>query len=93
MKASPHTANRAIAVISSMYGFRTKARACARGIEPFKGIEKYREEGRERYLTSIELQRLGEVMHEAETIGLPWDIDAGTRNRSTSQKRGRGNVK
>ena len=42
---------------------------------PTRGIEKYPEEGRERYLTQDELQRLGAALIEAETIGVPWVID------------------
>jgi hypothetical protein len=38
-------------------------------------IERYNEEGRERFLTSEELARLGDVLRKAETIGLPYDVD------------------
>jgi integrase len=39
---------------------------------PASGIEKFREEARERYLSEPELLRLGEAIREAETVGIPW---------------------
>jgi integrase len=42
---------------------------------PAKGIERYSEKGRERYLTSQELARLGDALREGETIGLPYSVD------------------
>ncbi len=75
MKASPQTANRVVAVISSMYSFAQKHDLVPEGMSPTRGIEKYREEGRERYLTSAEMQRLGEALEQGETVGIPWDFD------------------
>ncbi len=75
MRERPHTANRVLAVIGSMISFAVKLDILPEGLNPTRGIERYREEGRERYLTSDELQRLGEALEEAETVGLPWDID------------------
>lgn len=45
------------------------------GHNPAKGIQKFKEQGRERYLTSEEFSRLGAALADAETIGLPWDAD------------------
>lgn len=70
-----HTANRLVAVVASMYSFAGKHGLVPEGFNPARGIEKYREQGRERYLTSDELQRLGAALVEGETIGLPWSID------------------
>ncbi|MGH6801355.1 MAG: hypothetical protein ACRECZ_08075 [Methylocella sp.] len=41
-------------------------------INPARGVERYRERRRERFLTSEELARLGDALHEGETEGLPW---------------------
>ena len=68
-------ANRMLAFLSSMYGFAARRGLVEEGVNPARGIEKFREEGRERYLTSDELQRLGAALVEAETVGLPWMID------------------
>jgi integrase len=46
------------------------------GFNPCRGIEHFPEEGRERYLTTLELAQIGEAIREAETIGLPYTVDA-----------------
>ena len=68
-------ANRMLAFISSMYGFAAKRGLIADGLNPARGVEKYREEGRERYLTADEQRRLGASLVEAESVGIPWEID------------------
>jgi integrase len=75
MRDSPHAANRLIAIISSLFTFAAKRGIVAEGFNPAKGVEKYREEGRERYLSNDELQRLGTALADAETVGIPWDLD------------------
>lgn len=64
--AGKFVANRALAVVSAVFNW-----ADPDGKNPAKGVERFREDGRERFLTSEEMQRLGEAMIEAETIGLP----------------------
>ena len=75
MISKPASANRTLQVISSLYSFAAKRGLVAEGVNPAKGIEKYRETSRERYLTTEELQRLGTALTDAETIGVPWVID------------------
>ncbi len=76
LRAIPYVANRTIDVIASLYSFAARQHLLPKGcINPGKNVEKYPEEGRERYLTSEELARLGDAIREAETIGLPWEID------------------
>lgn len=69
------TANRALQLISSLYSFAARKELVPEGFNPARGIQKYREVSRERYLSSAELQRLGAALIEAETIGIPWQID------------------
>ena len=45
------------------------------GHNPVKGVKKYREEGRERFLTIEELGRLGDALREGERVGLPYSVD------------------
>ena len=45
------------------------------GFNPTRGIDRYPEKGRERFLTADELGRLGDAIREAETVGLPWTVD------------------
>ena len=42
---------------------------------PTRGIEKFKEGRRERFLTGEELERLGSAIREAETSGVPWAVD------------------
>lgn len=64
--AGKFVANRALAVVSAVFNWHDPD-----GKNPAKGVERFREDGRERYLTTNEMQRIGEAMMEAETIGLP----------------------
>ncbi|MBM6596528.1 tyrosine-type recombinase/integrase [Microvirga sp. BT291] len=75
MKDSPIQANRTLSIVSSLYTFLGKREIVPEGYNPVRGIDKYPEQGRERYLTSEELGRLGAALIEAETIGLPWQVD------------------
>ena len=52
-----------------------------RGHNPTKHIERFREQRRERFLTSEELARLGDAIREAETIGIPWENRRDQPNR------------
>jgi integrase len=63
----PTTANRVLAVISSMFTFAIR-RHMVRD-NPARGIEKNREKNRNRHLSADELQRLGGVLTTAETRG------------------------
>ena len=73
---SPYQANRLLRVLSSLFGFAAKAHVVPVGFNPCRGIEHFPEEGRERYLTTLELAQIGEAIREAETIGLPYTVDA-----------------
>lgn len=75
LKATPYQANRLLRVLSSLFTFAAKDHAVPAGFNPCRGIEAFAEEGRERYLTTEELSRIGDAIREAETIGLPYDVD------------------
>ncbi len=68
----PTTANRVVTLLAHFYEWLQKHDEVERGFNPAKGIERYRENRRERYLTTEELNRLGEAIREAETIGVEW---------------------
>ena len=57
--ATPYVANRSLAIISKMFGYAERAGYRKPGSNPARGIERFREERRERYLTDDELGRLG----------------------------------
>jgi integrase len=75
MRATPYQANRVLAVLGSLYSFAGKRKLLSNVFNPVRGIERFPEQGRERFLTAEELGRLGDAVHEAETIGLPYDVD------------------
>ncbi len=75
MKATPSAANRALAVVSSLWNWAGRREEVGGGSNPCLGIERYPEQGRERYLTSAELARLGAALAEGETNGLAYDVD------------------
>ncbi|MGH1569785.1 tyrosine-type recombinase/integrase [Methylobacterium sp. P31] len=68
------TANRLVSMLSAVFNFALRRRLAPAGFtNPVFGLERYREEKRERFLTTAELQRLGDVLRQAETTGLAWD--------------------
>ena len=68
------TANRLVSMLSAVFNFALRRRLAPAGFaNPVFGLERYREEKRERFLTTPELQRLGDVLRQAETAGLAWD--------------------
>ena len=75
LKDRPFLANRILAVVASMYSFAARQALVPDGFKPTRRIERYKEEGRERFLTSDELVRLGTAIREAETVGIPWEMD------------------
>jgi integrase len=72
---SPYQANRALALVSAVWNWAARYEEVAFADNPARAIERYAEAGRERFLTSEELARLGEALREGETIGLPYSID------------------
>ena len=72
LASTPFQANRVLAVVGSMYAFAGAAGFLPEGTNPARGIEKYKENRRERFLTGEELERLGSTIREAETVGIPW---------------------
>lgn len=69
LRAKPIAANRALAVMSKfctwceLKGYRDKQS------NPVRGVEKYRETKRERYLTASEIERLGTVLDKVQADG------------------------
>ena len=76
LAARPYRANRAMAYLGSAYSWGAKHGLVPRSCNPTRDVTRFREQARERYLTSIELERLGAVLRKAETKGLAWKIKA-----------------
>jgi integrase len=75
MSDRPYAANRAVAVWGKAFTWAASRGLVPEGVNPTKGLQKYREQGRERFLTSEELGRLGSALADGETIGLRYDVD------------------
>jgi integrase len=75
LSETPFQANRVLGVVGSMYAFVGRAGIVPEGTNPARGIDKFKESRRERFLTGGELERLGGAIREAETIGIPWSVD------------------
>lgn len=68
-------ANRTLAVLSAMFSWAAKQHLVPAGHNPVKAVERFKENRKERFLTTAELTALGDALHEAETIGLPYAVD------------------
>ena len=69
LRATPYLANRVLAVTSKLMAWAEQQRYREAGTNPARGIEKYREEPRRRYLTTNELKRLGCALRVGERRG------------------------
>ena len=72
----PYRANRVITYLASVYSWGARDGHLPKGCNPARDVRRFREKGRERYLTGDELDRLGAVLRQAETRGLPWNVKA-----------------
>jgi integrase len=74
-ETAPGAANRAVSLVSAIWNWAARRDQVSFEKNPARGIERNREEGKERYLTFAELGRLGDTLRLAETEGLPWEPD------------------
>jgi len=74
-QTKPMTANRVVECVGSVYRYAATCGLVKRGHNPAAHIEAFREQRRERFLTSKELAHLGDAIREAETTGIPWEVD------------------
>jgi integrase len=72
----PIAANRAIALVSSIWNWAARHDEVKAVDNPASGIERNREQKRERFLSTDEFARLGDALDRAETVGLPWSVGA-----------------
>jgi len=66
----PFVANRCLALISAIWNWAAERDVVSFADNPAQRVERNKEPRRERFLTSDELGRLGDVLREAETDGL-----------------------
>jgi integrase len=72
---TPMTANRVMECISSIFRYAATCNIVPVGHNPTKGIRAFRENRRERFLNADELAHLGSALREAETVGIPYEVD------------------
>ncbi|WMT78764.1 site-specific integrase [Bradyrhizobium sp. Ash2021] len=80
------TANRVVSLISAMFTWGVKTRRIPIEANPARGVQLFPEQPRERYLTSDEMLRLGDAIREAETKGIPYEIDETRRTSKHAAK-------
>ena len=71
LRETPYMANRVLALVGSFYTFAVRQGVCDSNTNPARAVESFAEEKRERYLSEIELGRLGRALMQAESVGLP----------------------
>jgi integrase len=67
LRATPSHANRALALCSKLFNLAERWGLRPDGTNPARHVEKFREKKRERYLTDVELARLGAVLALADS--------------------------
>lgn len=75
LSGTPAIANKVLAIVSAIWNWAARRDEVVAGSNPSSGIEFYRVQGRERFLTAEELARLGDALRRGEAEGLPWTID------------------
>lgn len=66
LRTTPYQANRMLAALSSMFSWAERRGYRDERTNPCRGIDKFPEAARERFLSNAELARLGEALAEAE---------------------------
>ena len=69
LSGMPYQANRTLAVLSVMFKLAEAWDMAPPGRNPCRGVRRYREKPRERFLSRVEYRRLGRVLAEAERDG------------------------
>ena len=80
-KDAPTTANRVLAIFSSMWTWAAKHDMCAFGANPTSRFERNKEVKRERFLSDAEIEALGATLELAQGEGLPWRMPSGKRSK------------
>jgi integrase len=93
LSESPYQANRAIALVSAVWNWAARRDEVSFAENPARAVERFAEKGRERFLTSEELVRLGDALRESETLGLPFAVDEAKPSAKHAPKAGNRRVK
>ena len=77
-------ATRTVRLLGGIFSYAVKCEYVKEN--PRKGVAVYADGKNERFLSLAELQRLGEALSEAETVGLPWQVKDGPKAKHTPKK-------
>ncbi|MFT3673455.1 tyrosine-type recombinase/integrase [Aestuariivirga sp.] len=80
MRETPRRANYALAVLSKALSLAEIWGIRPENSNPCRSIKRYKEEHRTRFLSKEEVQRLGQSLAEAETLGMPWRVSDKGKN-------------
>ena len=69
LRQRPYTANLAVDTLSQLIGQAMAWGLMPEGTNPCRQVQRYREGRRERFLTDVEVRRLGRVLDEMEAAG------------------------
>ena len=69
MRRTPRAANRALMILNKMFSLAATWGMVPKGTNPCRGVRKYKERKRERFLAVDEYRRLGAALTEAEATG------------------------
>lgn len=75
LSSKPYMANAIVTLIGSLYSWAAAKELVNEGQNPARGIERFHERSRERFLNMDEFARLGAALHEAETVGIAYQVD------------------
>jgi len=67
LREKPTMANRVVSLLSTLFHFTERRDLVPPYFNPSRGVERFREKRRERFLSSNELSRLGEALRAVET--------------------------
>lgn len=82
------TANRVVQCLSGLFAWAvTEGELPDDFTNPCKGVTKFREAAKERFLSSEEVVRLGDALRLAETEGLPWTSVRTKKNEPRNKRR------
>lgn len=81
MAETPRQANLLLAQLSKAFANAELWGLRPDGSNPCRKIQRYPEKHRERFLSPVELSRLGAALREAETEGLPWPDDGKPKSK------------
>jgi integrase len=86
MSDRPVQANRTLAILGALYSWAGKNGYAEEGHNPARGVEKFPERSRERFLTNEEFARLADALRQGETVGLPYTVDETKPNAKHAPK-------